>query len=52
MEQLLRDPNIQPTEEVLSAALGDNFATWCLFNEKLPDYDISIEWRYYNDGKA
>jgi len=52
MEQLLRDLNIQPTEEVLSAALGDSFAVWCLFNEKLPDFAISIEWRYYNDGKA
>lgn len=52
MEQLLRDPNIQPTDEALSTALGGSFAVWRLLNDKLSECEISVEWRYYNDGKA
>ncbi len=39
--QLLRDPNIKPTEEVLLALLGGRYKVYEEF-----------EWRYYNDGKA
>ena len=52
MEQLFRDPNVPPSTEALSAALGDSFFVWCLFSDTLPEYTISVEWRYYNDGKA
>jgi len=50
IEQLLRDPNTKLTDEFLAMALGDNFALWQVFNDKLPDFDISLEWRHYKDG--
>ncbi|MCL2674261.1 MAG: DUF3788 domain-containing protein [Defluviitaleaceae bacterium] len=48
--QLLKDPNIQMTDEFLAVVLGDSFAAWKLFNESLPNYGITLEWRYYKDG--
>ena len=51
-EQLLRDPNIQPTDEVLTAAMGASYTAWQTLMEKLADLGIALEWRYYNDGKS
>jgi len=51
-EQLLRNPDIQPTDEVLADALGDSFSAWQSLVEKLSDFKIAVEWRYYKDGKA
>ncbi len=55
MEPLvLTDPNLQPTEELIFSLIGDNSVYW----EQIVDYlyenhfDISEEWRYYNDGKS
>ena len=50
IEQLMKDPNTQLTDELLTTALGDSFATWEVFNNNLSNYDISLEWRYYKDG--
>ena len=50
IEQLMKDPNTQLTDELLATALGDSFAAWKEFNENLQNYDISLEWRYYKDG--
>jgi len=50
IEQLLRDPNTEITDEFLAMALGDSFTLWKVFNEKLHEFDISIEWRHYKDG--
>ena len=50
IEQLLRDPNTELTDEFLAMALGAGFALWQAFNNKLPDFDISLEWRHYKDG--
>ena len=50
IEQLMKDPNTQLTDELLATALGDNFAVWKEFNENLPSYDISLKWRHYKDG--
>jgi len=54
MEPLvLSDPNIQPTEELIFSIIGDNSIYW----EQLIEYvyenhfDITEEWRFYNDGK-
>jgi hypothetical protein len=49
---LLRDPEVQPTDEVLAAAIGASFAVWQEFVEKLKDLGITVEWRYYKDGSA
>lgn len=51
-EQLLRDPEIQPTEEVISNALKDANKPYLKFVSELANHDIKIQWRYYTDGKA
>ena len=51
-EQLLRDPNIQPTDEVLAAAMGESYQAWQELVGKLADFGIAVEWRYYKDGSA
>lgn len=52
-QQVLRDPNIPPTGEVIAAGLGTANRVYTKFLEELKKYDISLmEWRYYNDGKA
>lgn len=52
-QQLLRDPNIVPTVEVIADGLGTTNNVYIKFIDELKKYDISLmEWRYYNDGKA
>ena len=52
--QLLRDANMEPTDELIAKGLGvaaNN--TYTKFIEELGQYDITLmDWRYYNDGKA
>jgi len=50
IEQLMKDPNTQLTDEFFAMALGGSLPAWKAFNEDLPNFDISIEWRYYKDG--
>ncbi|MDR0468767.1 MAG: DUF3788 domain-containing protein [Peptococcaceae bacterium] len=51
-EQLLRDPSIEPTSEVMASALGAANAAYVIFVEGLESHDVQVDWRYYNDGKA
>lgn len=52
-QQLLRDPDIQPTADVLSAALGlAAYHAYVRFVDGLAGHGIQLEWRYYTDGKA
>lgn len=51
-EQLLRDPNIQPSSDVIAKALGESNNAYIKFINELPSHNIHLEWRYYNDGKA
>ena len=51
-QQLLRNPDVAPTREVLSEALGLAGAAYVKFVDGLKARDIQVEWRYYNDGKA
>lgn len=50
----MTDPNVQPTEELIFSIIGENSVYW----EKMVDYlyenhfDITEEWRFYNDGKS
>lgn len=50
--QLLRDPDIQPSIDVISKALGGAYDTYTKFITELANHDIHLSWRYYNDGKA
>ncbi len=53
MEQpLLNDAETYPTDVVLADALGDCIAIYQAFVGTLPDYHITLEWRYYKDGKS
>ena len=51
---VLTDPNVKPTDELVFSIIGENSVYW----EQLVDYlyenhfDISEEWRFYNDGKS
>lgn len=51
-EQLLRNPDIQPTNEVLAAALGEATDAYVRFVKDLESHNIQLDWRYYTDGKA
>lgn len=50
--QLLRDESIEPTSNVIADALGSSNDLYITFIKELINYDIEIDWRYYNDGKA
>ena len=54
MEPLvLDDPNVQPSEELIFSIIGDNSVYWEQMIDYLYDnhFDITEEWRFYNDGK-
>ena len=51
-QQLLRDPDIEPTSEVIAGALGSANTAYIMFLEGLTGHDIGVEWHYYYDGKA
>lgn len=51
-KQLLRDPEIQPTDDTLAEIIGEKYGIYVKFISMLKDFDIDVQWRYYNDGKA
>ena len=51
-QQLLRDPNIELTKEVIAEGLGSANNAYVKFIEELECHDIEMNWQYYNDGKA
>jgi len=52
-QQLLRDPDIQPTNEIIAEGLGTAYKVYTKFIKGLEHYDITLmDWRFYNDGKA
>ena len=51
-KQLLRDPDIEPSSDVIAEALGESNNAYIKFVDELASHDIHLEWRYYNDGKA
>jgi len=50
--QLLRNPDIEPTETVLRESLNDAYLSYQQFKNLLNQSDIDFVWRYYPDGKA
>lgn len=50
--QMLRDPGVQPTDDVIAMALGKANDAYLKFISLLARMDIRLEWRYYTDGKA
>ena len=51
-KQLLRNPDIEPSDDVIAEALGGGYISYVKFIKELDNKDIQPEWRYYNDGKA
>ena len=52
-QQLLRNPDIEPTKEVIAEGLGTVYKTYAKFIKELEHYGITLmDWRFYNDGKA
>ena len=51
-QQLLRNPDIQPTNDVVAKALGEANNAYMKFVNELASHDLQLEWRYYTDGKA
>ncbi|WP_430608380.1 hypothetical protein IGI92_001444 [Enterococcus sp. DIV2379] len=52
-EQLFRDKNVKPTEQLIAESLGEGYAIYQRFVETLENEGISLmDWRYYQDGKA
>lgn len=51
--QLLRDPKVNPTDEIIAEGLGSAINAYIKFIDRLEHNDIKLmDWRYYNDGKA
>jgi len=52
-EQLLRNPEIQPTDKIIADGLGETYKAYTKFVKEAEHYGISfMDWRFYNDGKA
>ena len=45
-KQLLRDPDVEPTNEVIAKALGDANLAYLKLIDELRRNDILVEWRY------
>ncbi len=51
---VLTDPDVRPTEELIFSIIGENSTYWEQLIEYLYEnhFDITEEWRFYNDGKS
>ena len=53
--QLLKGPDVLPSEDVLKNALGNDIhKVFVSFMNTITgaDYGLAYEWKYYNDGKS
>lgn len=50
--QLMRNPEIHPTKDVLEICLKDSSLAYYQLMEKISSLDIKFVWYYYTDGKA
>lgn len=51
-QQLFRDAEIAPTNDLVAKALGATYTAYASFVEELDRRAIEVDWRYYNDGKS
>lgn len=52
MKPILNDPAIEPTPDVLKSTLGKNYDNYIELLSIIEKLGLSVEWRYYNDGKS
>ena len=52
--QLLREPDIFPSEEILKTALGHVYDVWVEMEKQVTQVDflLTLNWNYYKDGKS
>ena len=52
--QLLRDPGIFPSKEVLKDVLGEVYPVLEALEARVTqgNFALTLDWRYYNDGKS
>ena len=50
--QMLRDPGVEPADDVIAAVLGEANDAYLKFISRLNRMEIRLAWRYYTDGKA
>ncbi|MDX9918756.1 MAG: DUF3788 family protein [Paludibacter sp.] len=52
-QQLLRDPEISPSDAVLKNEFGNSlFEVYQALLQNISTLGLQVEWRYYRDGKA
>ena len=53
-QQLLNNPDVEPSEEVLQKEFGEWYPVYQVFIRTIQaePFSLSPEWRYYKDGKA
>jgi hypothetical protein len=50
--KILADSSLYPDKRVLAEALGEeNYSLFVKFAEQMETLNLTLEWRYYNDGK-
>ena len=49
---ILKDKNVFPTNEVIADVLEASFPAFEEFSASAAAADLTLEWNYYNDGKA
>ncbi len=49
---LLKNPDIMPTDEILTQALGDSYPAYEAFQSSLPSIEMEQEWQWYTPYKA
>ncbi len=45
-----KDRSTEPIDENLSIVLGKSFSAYKALSEKLSDFEVGLEWRFYKDG--
>jgi len=45
-----KDKSVEPNDENLSLVLGNSFSAYKMLEEKLSEFEASLEWRFYKDG--
>ena len=51
-KEILSDPSVFPSDEVLAEALRDSYPAYTEFRKRSQECGIEAEWRYYNDSKS
>ena len=51
-QQVLTNPQLSPTPELLQEVMGDNYANFDAVMTLLAERGVVAQWNYYKDGKS